>query len=53
MGSGGVVSGTIPTGFGLPWWLALPISAGILIGIHRFLSKPVDLEFQTEEGTAT
>ena len=53
VGSVGVVIGTIPTGFGLPWWLALPISAGILIGIHRFLSKPVDLEFQTEEGTAT
>ena len=53
VGSVGVMIGTIPTGFGLPWWLALPISAGILIGIHRFLSKPVDLEFQTEEGTAT
>ena len=53
VGSVGVLIGTIPTGFGLPWWLALPISAGILIGIHRFLSKPVDLEFQTEEGTAT
>ena len=53
VGSVGVLIGTIPTGFGLPWWLALPVSAGILLGIHRFFSKPVDLEFQTEEGTAT
>ena len=53
VGSVGVMIGTIPTGFGLPWWLALPVSAGILLGIHRFFSKPVDLEFQTEEGTAT
>jgi hypothetical protein len=48
-----MVIGTIPTGFGLPWWLALPISAVILVGIHRFLAKPVDLEFQAENGTVT
>ena len=53
VGSVGMVIGTIPTGFGLPWWLALPISAVILVGIHRFLAKPVDLEFQTENSTVT
>ena len=53
VGSVGMVIGTIPTGFGLPWWLALPISAVILVGIHRFLAKPVDLEFQAENGTVT
>ena len=53
VGAVGMVIGTIPTGFGLPWWLALPISAVILVGIHRFLAKPVDLEFQAENGTVT
>lgn len=53
VGSVGVVIGTIPTGFGLPWWLALPIGAGVLVGAHRFLSKPVDAGFQAEKNTAT
>ena len=42
VGGVGLVVGTIPTGFGAPWWLVLPIGAAILVGTHRLLAKPVD-----------
>ena len=34
--------GTIPTGFGVPWWVMLPIMAGVLYAIVRFVGQPVD-----------
>ncbi len=42
--------GTIPTGFGAPWWLALPIGAAVLVGVHCFLAKPVDDAVHEPEG---
>ena len=42
VGGVGLLIGTIPTGFGFPWWLAIPIGAGVLFAAHRFLGKPVD-----------
>jgi Na+/H+ antiporter NhaC len=44
VGGVGILVGTIPTGFGFPWWLSLPIGASVLFVAHRFLSKPVDVE---------
>jgi Na+/H+ antiporter NhaC len=42
VGGVAVLLGTLPVGFGLPWWVALPVSAGVLVAAHRYLSKPVD-----------
>ena len=50
VGAVGLVVGTIPTGFGVPWWLALPIGAAVLVGIHRFVAKPVDDAVHEPEG---
>ncbi len=33
--------GTIPTGFGFPWWLSLPLGAALLLGGLRVFGKPV------------
>jgi Na+/H+ antiporter NhaC len=43
VGGVGLLFGTIPTGFGLPWWLGLIIGAAVLVAAHRFLAKPVDV----------
>ncbi len=32
----------IPTGYGLPWWLMLPLGVVVLVTVHRFLAKPVE-----------
>jgi Na+/H+ antiporter NhaC len=32
----------LPVGYGLPWWLMLPLGAVVLVSVHRFLSKPTD-----------
>ena len=56
VGAVGLVVGTIPTGFGFPWWLSLVLGAATLILVHRFLGKPVEevasLE-QAPEATGT
>ena len=49
---GGVVAvtlGVLPAGFGLPWFLLLPTCAVVLVVIHRFLGKPVNVPIQAEE----
>ncbi len=38
--------GTIPTAYGLPWWVSMAAGAAILVGILRFIGKPV-LDIQT------
>jgi Na+/H+ antiporter NhaC len=42
VGGVGVLFGTLPAGFGSPWWLSLVLGAGVLLAAHRYLSKPVD-----------
>jgi Na+/H+ antiporter NhaC len=37
-----IVVGTLPTAYGLPWWLALLVSAALLFGILRFAGQPVE-----------
>ena len=43
--TGGVVAlliGTLPAGFGIPWFFLLPSGIVVLVAIHRFLARPVD-----------
>jgi Na+/H+ antiporter NhaC len=44
VGSVAVLIGTLPTGFGVPWWLALPMGAVVLIVAERYLGKSVVYE---------
>ena len=44
VGGVGLLIGTVPTGFGFPWWLALVIGAAVLWVAHRYLGKSVDVE---------
>ncbi|NNF39876.1 MAG: Na+/H+ antiporter NhaC family protein, partial [Woeseiaceae bacterium] len=41
-GMAAVLIGVLPAGFGLPWYLLLPVAVVTLIVVHRFLGKPVD-----------
>ncbi len=34
--------GTLPTGFGLPWWVSLLVGGGLLVGIHRVFGTPIE-----------
>ncbi len=43
--TGGLVAlliGTLPAGYGLPWFFLLPSGIVALVAIHRFLGRPVD-----------
>lgn len=42
VGGVALVLGTLPTGFGVPWWIMLPVTAGMLFALLRFVGKPVD-----------
>ena len=33
----------IPTGYGLPWWLMLPLGFVVMVTVHRFIARPVDV----------
>jgi len=44
VGGVGLLIGTIPTGFGFPWWLSLVLGAATLFVVHRYLGKKVDGE---------
>jgi len=40
--------GTIPAGFGAPWWLCLLLGAGVLLTALRTFGKPVEVETVAE-----
>ena len=45
-GSVGLVAitlGTLPAGFGMPWWIGLLTGAGVLLGLLYLIGKPVDI----------
>lgn len=45
-GSVGLVAitlGTLPAGFGMPWWIGLLTGAGVLLGLLFLIGKPVDI----------
>lgn len=37
-----VVVGTVPVGFGFPWWASLLLGAGVLVGGLRYFGKSAD-----------
>ncbi len=37
-----ILLGTLPAGFGAPWWLCLPVAAAVLLGGFRYFSEPVE-----------
>ena len=39
-----LIVGLIPTGFGLPWWLTLPASAAVLLGILYIFGDNIEAE---------
>lgn len=42
VGTVAVLVGTLPTGFGVPWWLCMPIGATVLYAIVRYVGRPVE-----------
>ena len=42
IGAVAVLAGLLPAGFGVPWWICLPISAVILLGVLFVIGKPID-----------
>ena len=42
VGAVALLLGTLPTGYNVPWWVMMPICAGILFGVIWFVGKPVD-----------
>ncbi len=42
VGAVGLLLGTLPTGFGFPWWVSLPLGAVVLVVVHRYLGKKVN-----------
>ncbi len=41
-GAVALLAGTLPAGFGIPWFFLLPSGFVLLFAIHRLLGKPVD-----------
>ncbi|MEM1041252.1 MAG: Na+/H+ antiporter NhaC family protein [Bacteroidota bacterium] len=42
VGTGAILLGTLPAGFGVPWWLCLPVAAVVLLAGLRFFGEPVE-----------
>ena len=42
VGTVAVGLGTLPAGFGLPWWACLPVAAGVLFAVLWSLGEPVE-----------
>lgn len=41
VGAVAILAGTLPAGFGLPWWVGLALGAGLLVMALRVLARPV------------
>jgi Na+/H+ antiporter NhaC len=44
VGGVALLLGTVPTGLGVPWWMAMPVAVAALVVIHRWLGRPVASE---------
>jgi Na+/H+ antiporter NhaC len=34
--------GTLPTGFGLPWWISLLVGGSVLVALHQVVGTPIE-----------
>jgi Na+/H+ antiporter NhaC len=41
VGAVSVLIGTLPTGFGVPWWISMPVGLAVLFAISRLVAQPV------------
>ena len=53
VGTVSLVVGLIPTGFGVPWWLTLPASAAILVGILYLFGDDIEAEAEARQEQVT
>jgi hypothetical protein len=37
-----VLLGTLPAGFGMPWWLGMMLGAAVLYAVTRYIGQPVE-----------
>ncbi|WP_251964387.1 Na+/H+ antiporter NhaC family protein [Salinibacter ruber] len=42
VGTVAIVFGTLPAGFGMPWWIGLLVGAALLYGLLKVVGTPVD-----------
>jgi Na+/H+ antiporter NhaC len=42
VGTVAILFGTLPAGFGMPWWAGLLIGGGLLFGLLRLVGTPVE-----------
>ncbi len=42
VGTVAIFLGTLPAGFGVPWWVCLPIAAAVLLGTLRYFGQRVE-----------
>jgi Na+/H+ antiporter NhaC len=42
VGTVAIVFGTLPAGFGMPWWVGLLVGAALLYGLLKVVGTPVD-----------
>ncbi len=48
-----LLGGTLPAGFGLPWWIALLAGGGLLVAIHWGIGRPIEGKEVSGEGNAS
>jgi len=56
VGTVAIFFGTLPAGFGMPWWIGLLIGAVLLYGLLRIVGTPIETvapPFETDEKPAT
>ena len=57
VGAVAIIIGLLPAGYGVPWWILLPLGIVILVGVLRFIGKRADdapaVEPQPEPSSAT
>ena len=52
VGSVAIVLGTIPTGYGLPWWISMVVGAAVLyVGLRQFGKSADDALVEHSEPT--
>lgn len=42
VGTVAILFGTLPAGFGMPWWIGLIVGAGLLYGLLRTVGTPIE-----------